>query len=349
MKPGNETERLRALQRYAILDSPEEEPYANIAWLAAVSCGTPMALLEFVDGERAWLKARIGLEIRETPRAQAFGAHAILQPAELLVVNDTAADERFANNPLVTADPHIRYYAGAPLVTPEGYALGALAVCDRTARELSAARLQVLRALSRQVVALLEQRRELGELRAHAWQLEHDRRHIEAVKTELEAKSTTDTLTGVRNRRAFDLALAQEVARSERQGVPLSLLLIDIDRFRAFNKAYGPGAGDKTLQAVAALLAHGTRQFDLIARYEDAKFAVILTNTGEEDATNAGERLRRQVESAVWKPAGISVSVGVATCEGEVEPAQLLAEAEEALQQAKQAGRNLVRHASHAP
>src|SRR5262245_28375660 len=132
--PEREAERLGALHEYRVLDTPPEDEFDGLARLAAQICGTPIALVSLVDAHRQWFKARVGMAVTETPREVAFCAHAILD-RELFVINDAQADSRFAQNPLVTEE-HIRFYAGAPLVTPDGHSVGALCVMDRLPREL---------------------------------------------------------------------------------------------------------------------------------------------------------------------------------------------------------------------
>ena len=163
--PKNEQERLRALRAYKILDTRPEDRFDELTELAAIICGVPISLMTLIDADRQWFKSKVGLEIQETPRAQAFCTHAIMQPG-LFVVPDASKDDRFAANPLVAGDPHIRFYAGAPLVSGDGHLLGTMCVIDRKPRELTDVQLRALRILSRQVVYHMEMRSNLEELRA---------------------------------------------------------------------------------------------------------------------------------------------------------------------------------------
>ena len=156
--PKNEAQRLEALREYHILDTAAEQSYDDITALAAQICETPIAMISLVDESRQWFKSKLGLNQQETPRDVAFCAHAILQ-TEPLIVKDALKDTRFADSALVTREPHIRFYAGFPLATPEGLALGTLCAIDRRPRQLSASQKTAMQALSRQVMALLELRR----------------------------------------------------------------------------------------------------------------------------------------------------------------------------------------------
>ena len=158
-----ETERLAALRRYRILDTEPERSFDDLALLASHICGTPMALITLVDERRQWFKSRVGVSIAETSRAISFCTHAIRQ-RDLFIVRDAKNDARFQDNPFVTGDPEIRFYAGAPLVTPDGHALGTLCVLDRTPRTLVPEQLEALDALRRQVESQLELRLNLVEL-----------------------------------------------------------------------------------------------------------------------------------------------------------------------------------------
>jgi two-component system, NtrC family, sensor kinase len=158
--PITDQARVAALQKYAILDTEPEQAFDDLTLLASYVCKTPIALISLVDEDRQWFKSRIGLSVSQTAREVAFCSTAI-QQSDVLVVPDTLQDERFRNNPLVVSEPRIRFYAGAPLITEEGYALGTLCVIDQAPRELSVDQREALQALSRLVLAQLEFRRNL--------------------------------------------------------------------------------------------------------------------------------------------------------------------------------------------
>jgi len=195
--PQNEAKRLKVLWQYDVLDTVPEEVFDDLTELAAQICEAPIALISLVDEERQWFKSRVGTTLNETSRDVSFCAHAITHN-DLFIIPDALRDPRFARNPMVTADPRIRFYAGAPLITPDGHALGALCVIDKVPRELRLEQKQALRILARHVVSQLELRRrsrELGAARqetaAHETELEKLRAELAKTRRELARYKTT--------------------------------------------------------------------------------------------------------------------------------------------------------------
>lgn len=207
--PDDEEQRLQALDRYDILDTEPEQGYDDLVDLAAAICGTPTALISLVDEDRLWFKACRGYDESEIPREESFCAQAIVHPDEVMVVEDADEDARFAENLLVTGDAGVRFYAGAPIVTPDGYALGTICVLDTEPRGISDGERRALQALSRHVARLLELRRTRAEVHAFAAAVSEDLRDpLMAVIGNLEMiEGAADGTLDDRSRRRFADAL----------------------------------------------------------------------------------------------------------------------------------------------
>ena len=204
--PANESERLAKLQKYNILDTLSETEYDDITMLASQICETPIALISFVDAERQWFKSKVGIDAKETPRDLAFCAHAILGE-EVFVVPDPAEDKRFFDNPVVTNSPNVKFYAGAPLITPDGFSIGTLCVIDKKPRNLNKGQLEALSALSRSVITLLELRLKLSESQEQLQQIkemQNENKKIQLEKIESDAiffdlfENTSDLIQNIR-------------------------------------------------------------------------------------------------------------------------------------------------------
>ncbi|MDI1319053.1 MAG: ATP-binding protein [bacterium] len=186
--PPNDTARVQQLRSLGILDTRPEPEFDDLALLASQICQTPIALVSLVDATRQWFKARVGLAAAETPREHSFCSHAICEPErEFFFVPDATADQRFAQNPLVTGDPGIRFYAGTPLITQDGTALGTLCIIDRKPRELTEEQKRALRVLRRYIINALELRRLIHVQQTTIGQLHETQVSLEKARTEAEA------------------------------------------------------------------------------------------------------------------------------------------------------------------
>jgi two-component system, sensor histidine kinase len=245
LMPPDEAERLAALLAYDVLDSSPEQPFDDLVRLAATLCGTPIAAVSLVDADRQWFKASVGLDVSETPRQISFCAHAMLDADRVMEVPDATRDERFADNPLVTGDFHLRLYAGAPLVSPAGAALGALCVIDRVARPLTPEQRDGLAILAREVVARLELRRDLVLLRRKIERDAEEHRRAEVARQAVEAaarvrseflavmshelRTPMNAIMGFTQLLARDITEPGQQARLQRIGTAANHLLAMID------------------------------------------------------------------------------------------------------------------------
>ena len=217
--------------------------------------------MTLLDDDRQWFKARKGLDATETSREVAFCSKAIENPGEPLIVEDARSDPRFSENPLVTGDPHVAFYAGMPIVTSEGHALGTICVIDSEPGELSDDQVEALKGISRQAAALLELRRRTRNLNSVLDQERSDRG--EAV--------FRDRLTGLPDRGTLEKAIDTRDPNE-----PAGLIVIELVRFSEVNAALGRDGGDAVLQAVARIIAERLTANDLLARVDGTTFAAFL-------------------------------------------------------------------------
>jgi len=265
--PQDEEARLKKLRSLNILDSPAEERFDRLTRIAKRIFGVPIVLVSLVDENRQWFKSRVGLSVSETPRDISFCGHAILG-SELFIIPDATKDERFVDNPLVVNEPHIRFYAGCPLLSPDGSKLGTLCIMDRKPRNLSEEDLEILKDLASMV-----------------------EREIAAVQL-----ATIDELTNISNRRGFMIPAQHILDLCARQGIPASLVFLDLNKFKPINDIFGHAEGDRALTAFADQIKTIFRKSDLFARLGGDEFVVLLTNTSKKPAEDVVARFRQSLE-----------------------------------------------------
>ncbi|MDY0884605.1 GGDEF domain-containing protein [Dongia soli] len=319
-----EHQRLHALQSFEILDTPAEPQFDRIVKIAANLLDMPISLISLIDAKRQWIKAREGLDVAETPRSLAFCSHAI-QDNDVMVVEDAATDRRFADNPLVTGAPYIRFYAGAPLRSREGHRLGTLCVIDRKPRSISDEHRAMLEDLAAIVVDELE---------------------LHRANIDLQRLVGLDSLTGAGNRRQFLARAEREIARARRYGQAVSVMMADIDHFKKINDTYGHESGDRALVETVRQLKRAARPETLLGRIGGEEFALLLPHADLTSAMAAAERLRDSVErielAAEGRTFGLTISIGVCQITEGMSLEAALHQADQALYQAKRHGRNRV-------
>ena len=340
---STEQRRLTDLVRYALLDTPAEPQFDDLAALASQICQTPLAAITLITTERQWFKSHIGFDIAEMRRDLSFCTHAIQKPDTLTVVPDATLDERFCQNSLVTGEHHLRFYAGMPLVSPNGNALGTLCVLDVEPRQLSPHQQNALRALARQVMSQMELRRTAAE---------NAKLCIEACNSARRSQhaASHDSLTGLANRLLFGDRVAQCIEKARvAHACNYSVMFVDLARFKDVNDSLGHAAGDLLLHTVASRLTESVKRSTrkapaTVARFGGDTFMILLENIGDRAVA---EQVAGQLFEDVSRPFQYgghvvhpNISVGLVLGEPTYDrPDSLLRDAESALFAAKAAGR----------
>ncbi|HTS52743.1 MAG TPA: sensor domain-containing diguanylate cyclase [Burkholderiales bacterium] len=328
--PENESARLESLRRMLASYAPEEEALDRVTRAARRMFGTPIALISLVEQDRQWFKSCIGLSMRETPRDISFCGHTILQK-QPLIVEDALRDPRFADNPLVTAEPKIRFYAGTPLRNGEDFAIGALCILDRAPRALSPEECRLLDDLGQWAEGIFASRR-----------MSETQNALLAELDEAKRECMVDPLLQIWNRCAIVDILEREAQRALRHHDAMSLLMVDVDRFDSIHQRYGEPAGDAVLKEVARAIRGTLRPYDAVGRYGETEFLVVLPDSDRHAAAEVAERLCHKVEARAVavgsERVSCTVSTGVACIErnGDARPVDtLVASAADALLLAK--------------
>lgn len=313
--PPDEATRVAALRSLNILDTSAEERFDRLTRLAKRLFGVPIALVSLIDADRQWFKSCFGLNMPETSRDISFCGHAILDD-DILMIPDALLDERFFDNPLVTGDPCIRFYAGHPLRVPNGSKLGTLCLIDVKARELDDEERELLRDLAR-----------MAEQELAAVQL-----------------ASLDDLTLLSNRRGFEALAQHAINLCRRLEKPASLLFFDLNRFKQINDTFGHAEGDRALTAFAEVMRKVMRDSDVIGRLGGDEFVVLLTQADGVETAAVLHQLAgalRTYNASQQRGYDIEYSVGQIQFDparhGNV--AELLAEADVAMYAHKQAGK----------
>lgn len=349
--PDDDAERRRqgALDDYQLLDTVPEQAYDDILKLAVMLCEVPAATISLIDRDRQWFKAQVGLDVKQTPRSESVCGQAIRSPEQVLVVEDVAADARFAHLTLKIGGRALRFYAGVPLRSPDGHALGTVCVMDVVPRRLTGLQLEGLQVLARQTQHLFELRRYASEQRQLLVQREATSRQLEASRADLQRRhdqlkhsAAHDPLTGLLNRAALAQLRESPESIALLESSAYTLMLVDVDLFKQVNDRHGHLLGDRALRAVADAVASAIREGDVAVRYGGEEILVVLPNTRVAGAAEVAERIRQRVMQAPL-PFALTVSIGIAGGEpGRDTPEQVFDRADQALYRAKANGRNQV-------
>lgn len=297
--PKNEKERLAALKQLNILETPLEERFERITRMVSRSLNVPIAAVSLIDESRQWFKSIQGLSASETPRDVAFCAHAILED-ELLLVADATQDERFADNPLVTSEPFIRFYAGYPLSLSKDIRVGTLCAIDHIPRELSSEDIEMLQDLAKTVESELV-----------AVTLSQVQIALIQELGELERIAMIDSLTKLWNRLGIDTLLHREWEYAIRKKSTLAIVMVDFDNFKPINDTYGHIVGDEVLQGCSRLILSSLRSSDVVGRWGGDEFMVILPGADEEQAIVILKRIQEVIaqEPMITSSGAIQISV----------------------------------------
>jgi diguanylate cyclase (GGDEF)-like protein len=335
--PEIELKRLKLLHQYRILDTLPEKHFDDLTRLATYICQTPISAISLTDDKRQWYKSRIGFTSTEEPREITFCAHTIQQTG-LFIIPDTLADTRFAHNPFVVGEANIRFYAGAPLRTPSGVALGTLCVLDHIPRNLNHEQLDSLNVLAQQVVTQLELRRNVEHLKYNI---------VKRQKSEAQLRHNVfhDSLTGLPNRTLFIKRLRAAIAKTQRcKSYLFAVLFVDLDRFKVVNDSLGHMLGDQMLIGTASRLKTCMRHEDVVARLGGDEFVILLNDIQSiNDATDIADRIQEALAlpfNFCGQEVFTSLSVGIAlSTTGHQRPEDFLRDADTAMYQAKAFGK----------
>ena len=327
----NEDERLAALAALRLSETEHGGEFAIFPALASKMFSVPISAVSLVERNRQWFKASVGLSVNETPREMSFCAHAILCPTETLYVPDATKDERFSENALVTGEMGLRFYAGVPITSPEGHAIGALCVIDTVPRAASGGELQQLRLLAQGVGCAVR---------------------LHASVQQLQQQALTDPLTGLANRAGLEKSLRETLCRQTiAPALGLGLVTVGLNDFKSINALFGHDAGDAVLREVGQRLRRTARVRDVVSRVGGDEFTILIDDL---DDVARLSTLAHRIHAIMADPfiieqqaIPIYVSIGIAAWSpGVNQPDDVVQRADTALHEAKRAGHGSTRIAS---
>jgi diguanylate cyclase (GGDEF)-like protein len=334
--PANENQRMASLKNLHILDTPIEEAFERITRLAKAVFNVPISAFSLIDSERQWFKSIQGLSVCETSRDVSFCGHAINQDG-IFIVNNALEDPRFADNPLVTGEPNIRFYAGCPVYSPDKQRIGTLCIIDIEPRNFKIDDLTSLKDMAALLEAEIINSRNCYEKFVLAEEL-----------SQAKKSACVDRLTRLTNRAGIEDTLKKKIAESLESKKDFGIAMIDIDNFKEINDLHGHAAGDEVLRQISKLLMMGYRETDIIGRWGGEEFLVILDIKRNTDLFELANRTRKIIAEHPLqfedKPLNITITTGVCRFESAnpVDLATLTSRADLALYKGKRQGKNIV-------
>ncbi|MDX1444019.1 MAG: sensor domain-containing diguanylate cyclase [Gammaproteobacteria bacterium] len=329
--PFDEQRRLAEVYELALVRHACAPVFDDIVQHVARHFDVPTALITVLTDDTQYVHARTGFDMGQTPRQDSFCTHAILTD-RIMVVEDATQDERFEENPLVTGETGVRFYAGQPIHGPGGHKLGTLCLIDTRPRELSKTEGETLRVMARWVES---------EILLREYRRNHQR--LVSARDDAEREAMLDSLTNILNRRGIEAAIDEMLAEGEATGEPVSLLLLDIDGFKKLNDSLGHRAGDLALQVMARRLRITARQEDFIGRWGGDEF-ILVAHCERDEALVLAERLLGAIRDGDVmfedRPFPVRASIGVATSNMERQNTrtELVERADRAMYMVKESG-----------
>lgn len=335
--PCDEVLRQQILDDHELLDTPADPYLDTLVRVVREVFAVKTVLVSLIDHDRQWFKARIGLEADQTPRTISFCGHAILGTLPL-IVEDTHNDPRFHDNPLVVNNPHIRFYAGQPLFSKEGVALGTLCLIDPAPHKLTDKQQSLFSDMATLVEGYLKLRNDSEQTA-----------QLRAALSREQRKAMLDPLTQLWNRAGLDHFLPRHQQQADELGLQLGVLFCDLDYFKKINDSHGHAAGDKVLWETARRISAAVRPQDVVTRSGGEEFVVVLQVHDQHELLQVAERIRSAMSN---KPLDIddlhinlTISIGAALRGAGEPPSNTMKRADRALYQAKGNGRNRVEFA----